>query len=286
MTMFTWFNGKHDFLQYVTQVKSYQLEAERHLSLQQEVPGYCVACRRVRNFKVNSGVYFGPLPNLREGLVCECGLSNRNRLIYSAIALETEDHSDVQMAILERTSILYKRLQETFPEIIGSEYIAEGVQGGTLHTVCGISVRHESITGLSFSSGSLDVIVHNDVLEHVFDYRKALEELYRVLRNGGSLIFTCPFFFRLDRELQKARILADGSLELLMEPEYHGDPLNAKGALTFYHYGWGLLDDLIRCGFRDVRVGVNYDVFSGLVSNNHPEYEYGNMLPLIIRAVK
>ncbi len=101
-----------------------------------------------------------------------------------------------------------------------------------------------------------------------------------------ALIFTCPFFFRLDRELQKARILADGSLELLMEPEYHGDPINPQGALTFYHYGWGLLDDLIRCGFRDVRVGVNYDVFSGLVSNNHPEYEYGNMLPIIIRAVK
>jgi len=284
--MFTWFNGKHDFLQYVTQIKSYQLEAERYLSSQSEVSGYCAACRGVRKFTVNAGVYFGPLPNLREGLVCECGLGNRNRLIYSAIALETEHHADVQMAILERTSILYQRLQETYPKIIGSEYMGKDAKGGTLYPVGGISVRHESITELSFPSCSLDIIVHNDVLEHVFDYRKALEELYRVLRKGGSLIFTCPFFFRLDRELQKAKILADGSLEFLMEPEYHGDPINAQGALTFYHYGWGLLDDLIRCGFSDVRVGVHYDVFSGLVSNNHPEYDYGNMLPIIIRAVK
>ena len=284
--MFTWFNGKHDFLQYVTQIKSYQLEVERYLSSQNEVSGYCAACRGVRKFTVNAGVYFGPLPNLREGLVCECGLGNRNRLIYSAIALEAENYADVQMAILERTSVLFQRLQEIYPGIIGSEYIGTDVQGGTMHTAGGISVRHESITGLSFSSCSLDVIVHNDVLEHVFDYKKALEELYRVLRKGGTLIFTCPFFFRLDREIQKARILADGSLELLMEPEYHGDPINPQGALTFYHYGWGLLDDLILCGFRDVRVGVNYDVFSGLVSNNHPEYEYGNMLPIIIRAVK
>ena len=284
--MFTWFNGKHDFLQYVTQIKSYQLEAERYLSSQSEVSGYCAACRGVRKFTVNAGVYFGPLPNLREGLVCECGLGNRNRLIYSAIALETDNYADVQIAILERTSVLYQRLREIYPGIIGSEYIGKDVQGGTMHTACGISVRHESITGLSFSSCSLDVIVHNDVLEHVFDYKKALEELYRVLRKGGALIFTCPFFFRLDREIQKARVLADGSLELLMEPEYHGDPINPQGALTFYHYGWGLLDDLVLCGFRDVRVGVNYDVFSGLVSNNHPEYEYGNMLPIIIRAVK
>jgi len=67
--MFIWFNGKHDFLQYVTQIKSYQLEAERYLSSQSEVSGYCVACRGVRKFTVNAGVYFGPLPNLREGLV-------------------------------------------------------------------------------------------------------------------------------------------------------------------------------------------------------------------------
>ncbi len=194
--MFTWFNGKHDFLQYVTQIKSYQLEAERYLSSQSEVSGYCVACRGVRKFTVNAGVYFGPLPNLREGLVCECGLGNRNRLIYSSIVLETENHADVQMAILERTSILYQRLQETYPEIIGSEYMGKGVQGGTLHTACGISVRHESITELSFSSCSLDVIVHNDVLEHVFDYRKALEELYRVLRKGGSSHFYLPVFLQ------------------------------------------------------------------------------------------
>ena len=284
--MFTWFRDKYDFLQYVNRIKSYQLEAEKYLSSKPEVHGYCTVCRGVKTFTVNSGVYFGPLPNLREGLVCECGLSNRNRLIYSAITFERANEAEMQMAILERTSILYRRLQNIYPEIIGSEYIGEGIQSGTMHTVCGVPVRHESITELSFPSCSLDIIVHNDVLEHVFDYRKALAELWRVLRKGGSLIFTCPFFFMLDRELQKARILTDGSVEYLMEPEYHGDPINPKGALTFYHYGWGLLDDLIRCGFADVRVGVFYDVFSGFVSNNHPDYEYGNMLPIILRAVK
>jgi hypothetical protein len=106
--MFTWFHGKHEFLQFVTQIKPYQLEAESYLSLQRKVSGYCTACRRVRNFKVNCGVYFGHLPNLREGLVCECGLSNRNRLIYSAVTLENDSEVDVQIAILEGTSLLYR----------------------------------------------------------------------------------------------------------------------------------------------------------------------------------
>lgn len=283
--MFRWFRRKHEFLQFVNRIKPYQLEAETFLSSKREVEGYCAACRRVKIFKVNGGVYFGHLPNLREGLVCECGLSNRNRLVYSAVSLETENSFDVQMAILERTSLLYQRLQEIYPAIIGSEYLGKDIPSGSLGSVNGMPVRHESITELSFPSSSLDVIVHNDVLEHVFDYRKALAELRRVLKKGGKLLFTCPFFFMLEREFQKARILADGSIEYLTEPEYHGDPINPQGALTFYHYGWGLVDDLILCGFTEVGVGVFYDVFSGFVSNNHPDYEYGNMLPIIIRAV-
>lgn len=284
--MFTWFREKHEFLQYVEQIKPYQLEAERYLSLQGEVRGYCSACQGVRSFKVNSGVYLGDRPNLREGLICECGLSNRNRLIYLAISQEINSDANYQLAILERTSVLYQKLKEKYPEIIGSEYVGEGIPSGSLQDMCGIQVRHESITRLSFASSSLDLIVHNDVLEHVFEYRKAFDELYRVLKKEGRLIFTCPFLFMLDRELQRARILEDGSIEFLMDPEYHGDPVRPEGALTFYHFGWGLLDDLTQCGFTDVRLGVLYDVFSGFVSSNHPDYDYGNMLPIIIRAVK
>ena len=124
------------------------------------------------------------------------------------------------------------------------------------------------------------------MLEHVFEYRKAFDELYRVLKKGGRLIFTCPFLFMLDRELQRARILEDGSIEFLMDPEYHGDPIRPEGVLTFYYFGWGLLDDLTQSGFSDVRLGVLYDPFSGFVSSNHPDYDYGNMLPIIIRGVK
>lgn len=38
---------------------------------------------------------------------------------------------------------------------------------------------------------SYDLIVCNHVLEHVDDFRKALKEMYRILRPGGS--FVCSF---------------------------------------------------------------------------------------------
>lgn len=45
-------------------------------------------------------------------------------------------------------------------------------------------------TGLP--DGSYDVIVCNHVLEHVDDFRKALKEMYRILRPGGSFICSFP----------------------------------------------------------------------------------------------
>ena len=39
---------------------------------------------------------------------------------------------------------------------------------------------------------SYDVIVCNHVLEHVDDFRKALKEMYRILRPGGSFICSFP----------------------------------------------------------------------------------------------
>jgi hypothetical protein len=45
--MFTWFYGKHDFLQYVIRLKPYQLEAEKYLSSKREVDGYWAACQPV-----------------------------------------------------------------------------------------------------------------------------------------------------------------------------------------------------------------------------------------------
>ena len=41
------------------------------------------------------------------------------------------------------------------------------------------------VTELTFPSDSFDAVVCNHVLEHVYDDRKALSELYRVLKKGG-----------------------------------------------------------------------------------------------------
>jgi SAM-dependent methyltransferase len=49
------------------------------------------------------------------------------------------------------------------------------------------------ITSIPVGSGTFDAVVCTEVLEHVPDAVKALEELCRVLREGGQLVVTLPF---------------------------------------------------------------------------------------------
>jgi SAM-dependent methyltransferase len=51
-----------------------------------------------------------------------------------------------------------------------------------------------SITELPFSDAQFDLAVCFDVVEHVDDHLRALAELYRVVRPGGTLVVTVPAY--------------------------------------------------------------------------------------------
>ena len=50
---------------------------------------------------------------------------------------------------------------------------------------------------MSFKDDSFDVVISCETIEHIPHPKKALEELYRVLRPGGKFILTCPNYFNL-----------------------------------------------------------------------------------------
>lgn len=109
---------------------------------------------------------------------------------------------------------------------------------------------------MTFASNSFDLICTSDVLEHVSQYRAALEECARCLRPGGHLVLSVPFALHEHNTLVRAQMCADGSIKHHTEPEYHGNPLDNTGLLCFYHFGWDLLDDMRAAGFVDARVRV------------------------------
>lgn len=55
-----------------------------------------------------------------------------------------------------------------------------------------VKIVYGDITDLPFPSNNFDVVILSEVLEHIDDDLKALEEIRRVLKNGGKLILTVP----------------------------------------------------------------------------------------------
>ena len=282
--MFVWFEAAEPYRRYVNSLRDLQRAAERHLSGLESTLGYCVPCGEIQPFKVANGPRYGEAINLREGLVCSRGLSNRNRLLAAACMASTAEPTTARAALLERLTPLYAALKARFPLLLGSEYLGPSASPGETRMVHGQEVRHESLERLSYLSESFDLLVHADVLEHVPSLEGALSECFRVLRATGTCIFTCPFFASRSDVYRRAIRHADGSIEHLVDPEYHGDPLNPAGVLAYFHFGWELLEKIRGAGFTTAAVGLWYDVFCGFVSDNHPDLEYGNMMPVVIRA--
>jgi SAM-dependent methyltransferase len=62
------------------------------------------------------------------------------------------------------------------------------------------------ITDIQYGQGSFDAVVCCHVLEHVSDDRKAMSELYRILKPGGWAILQVPISLSLDSTLEDPRI--------------------------------------------------------------------------------
>lgn len=285
--MFHWFVESATFMDAAQRLRGQVETSEAFIAGKRTVRGWCACCRAIVRFRVKTGANFDGVPNLREGLVCRrCHLSNRNRLMWQAVSESLGDRDEACVALLEFGSPLYRQLLMRYPRMMGSEYLGEDAVAGQTYPRRGQHVRHESVLALSYPDASLDLIAHNDVLEHVEDFRAALAECCRVLAPGGQLVFTMPFYMFLPGHLLRGRRGADGNVEHLQPAEYHGDGLRSQGIYTWHYFSLRLLDDLREAGFSQAQVGLNYDAFAGYVSNHHPEYEVGLMLPVVFRAIR
>lgn len=176
-------------------------------------------------------------PNWREGLVF-AGINARNRAVMKVIYdLPASPAPDVtEIFAPEARSGFAARMRSIYPRFIGSEFIDDP------------TIRREDLRALSMASATLDLVATNDVLEHVAGLDTALTEIARVLRPGGRLVSTHPFYFFDERSQLRAR-MTHGKVEHLLEPEYHDDPVNPAGVLVFEIPGWDILQRCRDAGF-------------------------------------
>lgn len=235
-------------------------EAEFLQALKREIPasgmpGRCPVCEAPCNFlPPQDGMR--PDASFRESLQCEtCRSISRHRATIAVLQEALGDTRNARIYITEQASRLFMALRRRMRKLEGSEFVRSlrkrhQLSAWMLVRGCLSLVRFQDVTALSFRKASKEAVVSFDVLEHVPDYRQALREFARVLKPGGVLVMTVPFYAASADSETVAIIRADGGIETLGEPEYHGDPLS-HGVLCFHHLGWDLLAAMHEAGFSE-----------------------------------
>lgn len=149
------------------------------------------------------------------------------------------------------TTDVFNRLLQKNEYFTCSDYFPDVRTG----TVIGERQYCQNLEALTFADNSFDIVITEDVFEHIRDDSKAFAEVYRVLKPGGVHLFTVPFLF--DRPTLQ-RIDTSGMEDrMLTPPEYHGDPIRGQ-ILAYRTYGIDLFARLERIGFTTQLIMSQY----------------------------
>jgi SAM-dependent methyltransferase len=190
----------------------------------------------------------------RESLYCVwCKSVSRKRhmakTILDLFAPECDSLVEAQPKL--RGLAIYSAIaNDLFDQMIGvgnenfvtSEYFPN-VPSGTKHN----GVVCEDLERLSFANEKFDLVLTEDVLEHVRHPHSAFQEIHRILKPNGYHVFTIPLHF--DRKTVARVDTTTNDDVYLMPAEYHGDTLRDR-ILVYTDFGYDLLDQLSRLGFE------------------------------------
>lgn len=140
---------------------------------------------------------------------------------------------------------LHQFLGSQCKALTGSEYFADTTPGNYKN-----GVQCQDVQSLTHGSESFDICTSTEVFEHVPDDAKGFREIYRVLKPNGVFVFTVPLCIN-EKTVERARLLANGDIEHMLEPEYHIDPIRSHNSiLAFRNYGYDIMDRLLSAGFK------------------------------------
>jgi hypothetical protein len=101
-------------------------------------------------------------------------------------------------------------------------------------------IRCEDLERQTFPDESFDLVVSQDVFEHVFEPARGFAEVARTLRAGGAHVFTIPWYYWKPTEVRAERV--GNEIKYLRDPEYHGNPISEGGSLVVTEWGEDFCD--------------------------------------------
>jgi hypothetical protein len=221
------------------------VRAVRHVATGSRSKGFCPVCQG-RTLFLQIG------PSVRESLVCiRCRSSSRARALVYVLDQVRPDWKTFDIYESGPAGSASRMMMDECADYIYSQYLPHMPPGSEED-----GIRSENLEELTFVDHSFDLVVTQDVLEHIVHPTKAFREIERVLRSGGRHVFTVPYDATRGTSVTRALVGADGTLQLVLPPEYHYDALSPKGVLVVTDWGVDLVQQI--------------DQVSAMVTTIHP----------------
>lgn len=196
-----------------------------HTAARPPRPGHCPVCGRATVF-VRTGTSW------REAVKCvRCRSSPRGRALLMVLDRVVPQWRRRSVFEAGTGGGLSDLLARSCPGYTGSQYFKDVPRGETRG-----GVRSEDLEALTFAGGSFDVVVTQDVLEHVFHPERAFAEIGRVLRPDGVHLFTVPYDPARPTSRTRAELGVDG-VRHIHPPAFHDDVLDPAGVLVVTDWG-------------------------------------------------
>ena len=181
----------------------------------------------------------------------KCSANVTNLSVIPVIEAHRENHAIETAWEMSTYGATLDYLKKNITHVYESEYFPGSESGQFVN-----NVQHQDVQNISFKDSSLDLITSNQVFEHVENDIQGFKECYRVLKQGGVLIFTVPLF-DIKSTQQLARI-ENNKVIHLEKPEYHdsrrGGP---NSALCFWRHSYfDIIDRVSKVGFQSELIEI------------------------------
>lgn len=192
--------------------------------------GWCPVCEAPARF-VAFGDWF------RDDLRCSgCASIPRERALMRAIDAVRPDWRDG--AIHEsspRIGGLSAKLRRECPGYLESQFDTETPHGALTSR----SYRSENLERQTFADETFDLVITQDVFEHLFDPEAAIREIARTLKPGGVYLMTVPLVNKARPTAWRAS-LQEGEVVHHAPPQHHGSPIDPDGSLVTVDWGYDI----------------------------------------------
>ena len=195
--------------------------------------GFCPICETQVRF-------FAKGDWLRDQLHCDrCYSIPRQRAIMRVIAMLYPNWRTLSVHESSPTmGSASQKLREQCASYTASQYVPSVPFGSMVD-----GARSEDLENQTFPDESFDLVITQDVFEHLFRPDKAIAEIARTLKPGGAHIMSVPIVNK-DRPATRRAALQDGKVVHFAEPEYHGNPVDDEGSLVTIDWGYDIADFL------------------------------------------